>query len=160
MSKDCNFCYESYIKKHFTYDPDSGIITRDDRKNSNGSLDTKGYIILKIKGKQFKAHRIAWFLHTGKFPENVIDHINRDRSDNRIVNLRDVKCEVNVNNIERTPNKDTGEISIYYDTSTKGLRSKYTTSYERKKYRFRTLEEAINFRISKGLPTKENYENK
>lgn len=74
--------YETYIKKHFKYD--NGTLIRDDRKNSNGSLDKDGYLIIKVKGKQFKAHRIVWLLHYGKFPLYEIDHINRNKLDNRI----------------------------------------------------------------------------
>ena len=77
---------EEYIFKHFKYNKD-GTITRDDRKNSLGSYDKDGYLILKIKGKQFKAHRIAWLLNYGEFPKGEIDHINRCRTDNRIENL-------------------------------------------------------------------------
>ena len=48
-----------YIRKHFTYNPDTGIITRNDRSNSNGSYDKDGYLIIKVKTRQIKAHRIA-----------------------------------------------------------------------------------------------------
>lgn len=147
--------YENYIKKHFTYDPRSGKIGRDDRKNSNGSYDKGGYLILKVKGKQFKAHRVAWFLYYGSFPENVIDHINGIKSDNRISNLRDVEQKRNVKNTNRSPNKDTGVVGIHYDSTTKGLKKNYTTRINGKTYRFYELEEAIRFRREKGLPTTE-----
>jgi hypothetical protein len=48
-----------YIKKYFIYNQD-GTFTRTDRKNSNGSLDKDGYLIIKIKGKQYKAHRLVY----------------------------------------------------------------------------------------------------
>ncbi len=59
-----------YIKQHFDYNADTGEIIRTDRKNSNGSFDNDGYLILKIKGEQYKAHRIAWFLQYGELPKN------------------------------------------------------------------------------------------
>lgn len=68
---------KEYILKHFQYK--NGIITRDDRKNSNGSLDKDGYLILKVKNKQFEAHHIVWLLNYGDFPKQEIDHINRNR---------------------------------------------------------------------------------
>lgn len=52
--------------KHISYDPSTGVITRIDRKNGSGSIDAYGYLIIKIKGKQFKAHRLAWFMHYGQ----------------------------------------------------------------------------------------------
>lgn len=141
---------QDYIKANFSYNPDTGLITRFDRKNSNGSYDSYGYLILKIKGVQYKAHRIAWFLYYGEFPKNNIDHINHVRDDNRIKNLRDVTQKVNNRNNTKKINKDTGEIGISLD-KTKGLKKKYVVSYEKKIHRFYTIEEAINFRKSKNI---------
>lgn len=133
--------YEDYIKKHFVYHS-NGTITRDDRKGGNGCFDKDGYLILKIKGKQFKAHRVAWFLNYGYFPKEEIDHINRDRTDNRIENLRVCsRLENNRNQIKKI-NKDTGCVGIYLDKCTKGLKAVYTFKANGKSYRFRTLEEA------------------
>ena len=131
-----------YIQKNFEYNQD-GTFTRHDRKNSNGSLDKDGYLILKIKGKQYKAHRLIFAYFNGRFPNGEIDHINRNRTDNRIENLRECNREDNILNTRRKPNKDTGISGIYYDRSTKGLKSRYTFSIFKKTYRFRTLKEAI-----------------
>ena len=93
----------SEAANHITYDPDTGEIKRIGRKNSNGSLDHYGYLIIKIKGVQWKAHRLAWVKYYGVAPRNNIDHINRNKTDNRICNLRDVPQSVNVLNTERPP---------------------------------------------------------
>lgn len=138
------FDYETYIRTHFTYH--NGMLIRDDREGSNGSLDKDGYLIIKIKGKQFKAHRIVWFLCNGKFPIGVIDHINRVRTDNRIENLRDVSQAENVRNTEPKVNPDTGYIGIYLDKCTVGLKARYCTRINNKMYRFRVLEDAVKFR--------------
>ena len=130
-----------YILKHFSYQ--NGKIFRDDRRNSNGSYDKDGYLIYKIKGRQIKAHRLAWFLYYKEFPRGEIDHINRIRDDNRIENLRIADRKTQVRNTTRKPNKDTGVIGIYLDKTTKGLLAKYTFHYQNKSYRFRTLEEAV-----------------
>ena len=57
-----------------------------------------GYIRINFKGNIVCAHRLAWVLHYGAWPVGVIDHINRDRADNRIVNLRDVTPTENARN--------------------------------------------------------------
>ncbi|MFW4291481.1 HNH endonuclease [Salmonella enterica subsp. enterica serovar Paratyphi C] len=46
-----------------------------------------GYIRIYINKKWYLAHRLAWLYVTGKWPINVIDHINRNKADNRFINL-------------------------------------------------------------------------
>lgn len=54
----------------------------------------------------YRAHRLAWFYMTGKWPRAEIDHVNRDRSDNRWVNLREADRHQNqVNVISKVKNK-------------------------------------------------------
>jgi len=50
--------------------------------------DGSGYVSCRLLGQTFKVHQIVWLLHAGKFPPMPIDHINRNRKDNRIENLR------------------------------------------------------------------------
>lgn len=141
----------NYILSHFSYNSQTGEITRDDRRNSLGSLDKDGYLIIKIKKRQYKAHRIAWLLHYGRFPTKEIDHINRNRSDNRISNLREVdRCENNRNSSKKV-NPKTGVIGVYLDECTNGLRKRFTTRFLKRTYRFYTLEEAVNFRKQHNL---------
>lgn len=135
----------NYILEHFKYNAETGIITRTDRVNSNGSYDKDGYLIIKIKGRQFKAHRLAWLLYYKEFPKQEIDHINRNRADNRICNLRDVSRSVNVCNTTKKINKSTGLAGVYISNA-KGLKKKFTVSFKSKTYRFYTLEEAVEFR--------------
>lgn|SRR5699024_8650750 len=130
-----------YIKDYFVYNSD-GTITRLDRKNSNGSYDKDGYLILKIKGKQYKAHRIIYAMHHGVMPNKEIDHINRIRDDNRIENLRLVDRKTNVRNSLLKPNKNTGVVGVYID-KTNGLKKKYATKLGGKTYRFYSLEDAL-----------------
>lgn len=140
-----------YIKKYFAYDPQTGKITRSDRKNSCGSLCHDGYLILKIKGKQYKAHRIAWLLYYGRPPVMEIDHINRIKTDNRIINLKEATRYDNIMNRDLKPNEKTGVVGVYLDQCTNGLKKKYALHRNGKTYRFYTLEDAINFRLSNNL---------
>ena len=63
-----------------------------------------GYITIGIKGKIYKAHRLAWLYTHGVWPDGLIDHINGNKADNRIFNLRNVLADGNSQNV-RKPNR-------------------------------------------------------
>lgn len=58
-----------------------------------------GYRVGEIFSKPYRAHRVAFALHHGRWPEHTIDHINGDRADNRAANLRDVPRVINARNM-------------------------------------------------------------
>lgn len=57
--------------------------------------------------RYYYAHRLAWFYHYGEWPEGEIDHLNRNKTDNRIANLRDATHSVNVQNQLNAPSHNT-----------------------------------------------------
>lgn len=94
------------IKEHISYNPDTGILTRlkcDARPDLIGKpagyINSNGYIAVAIKGVSYKAHRIAWLLFHNEWPEEDIDHIDRDKSNNRISNLRKASRAMNSANV-------------------------------------------------------------
>lgn len=77
------------------YKSSSGRVT----KNSlAGWTDDKGYRKVEIEGLQYLVHRLIWKMHYGKDPDDTIDHIDRDPSNNSIDNLRVVSHSVNMHN--------------------------------------------------------------
>lgn len=73
-----------------SYNSETGELTR---KSTNTVITTKnsaGYIVFTGKDRKlYQAGRVAWFLHTGEDPgEMMVDHINRQKDDNRFENLR------------------------------------------------------------------------
>lgn len=66
-----------------------------------GGIEHQGYWRIKIDGKTYKAHRLAWLYVHGKFPSAYLDHINGVKSDNRIANLREATNQENQQNIKK-----------------------------------------------------------
>ena len=74
-----------------------------------GGLDDKGYITVRCNNTKFKAHRIIWEMHFGKIPENYeIDHIDRNKTNNNLENLRLATRSQNVRNISITSKNKSG----------------------------------------------------
>ena len=103
--KDLNV---SDVKTYISYNPESGSFLR---LRTGKRADTKmtiGYSRVRIKigdcKYEFLAHRLAWFMHHGYWPQEEIDHINGDRSDNSIKNLRAVGRKENAKNLKRRDN--------------------------------------------------------
>lgn len=82
------------IKNHIGYSPEDGSFFWKKRARGRkasgrvGFKDPNGYIYIRVLGRKYRAHKLAWFIHYGEWPEKDIDHINQDKSDNRISNLR------------------------------------------------------------------------
>lgn len=95
------------LKELLHYDPATGIFTwlRPCNRFSQvkpgdfaGALHKRGYIHIKVEGRCYKAHRLAWLYVYGRWPAPAIDHINRDKKDNRLTNLREVTHLKNMQN--------------------------------------------------------------
>ena len=93
------------LKELFHYDPETGVFTwiapstnRIKPGRTAGAVTHQGYIEIQINGRKCGAHRLAWLYVNGKFPEHQIDHIDGNRTNNRINNLRDIPQEGNKQN--------------------------------------------------------------
>jgi len=91
------------FKSLLKYDPDSGsftwLVSRGGAHpraiGDEAGTICKGYTTISIFKKKIAAHRLAWFFVNGKWPSSVLDHINRDKTDNRIANLREASVSQN-----------------------------------------------------------------
>ena len=85
------------LRALLTYDKDTGVFRRNTSSGGQeigsiaGTISKYGYIRIRIKNKAYFAHRLAWLYEYGVWPENEIDHINGEKSDNRLINLRKVR---------------------------------------------------------------------
>lgn len=79
-----------------------------------GTLDGRGYLQIKYRGRPILAHRLAWFYVHKEWPAFDIDHINLDRTDNRIANLRIANRSQNVCNRPLRSNNRSGLKGVYW----------------------------------------------
>lgn len=76
-----------------------------------------GYFKGKIWGIPVRAHRVIWAMAHGNWPENDIDHINHDRSDNRLANLRVVSRAENLRNMTKRRDNTSGVAGVTWKKS-------------------------------------------
>lgn len=75
----------------------------------------KGYKVGNINQRTFTAHRVIWAIAYGAWPENMIDHIDGDRANNRLLNLRDVSATDNQRNMRKSARSTSGITGVYWD---------------------------------------------
>jgi hypothetical protein len=104
------------IKDRIEYNPETGILSWKPGAGRKyyrggpiaGNADKDGYIKVCVLQKHYRAHRLAWFLHYGQWPEGEIDHINGDVKDNSIKNLRIASRSQNAANGRRPKTNTSG----------------------------------------------------
>ena len=105
----------------FCYDPIIGLVTYKEKRGPRkkgavaGSLKKSGSVEIQFGGRMIRRGRLAWALTHGEWPDHVIDHINHNRSDDRISNLRDVTQAVNQRNQSgKRINNTTGHVGVSF----------------------------------------------
>jgi len=99
------------LKEALDYDPSTGVFTWKKKRCGRGKLGKvagvirpDGYMEVCVYGATYKSHRLAWLYVHGEFPAHQIDHIDGNRANNRIENLRDLPKVLNMQN-QRRPQK-------------------------------------------------------
>lgn len=108
----------------FSYEPETGYFVRlESRANQIAGARTQGwsdgaYLSLTIDYEKVKAHILAWALMTGVWPEHQIDHKNRNKCDNRWINLRSASKSQNIINTDVRSNNTSGHCGVSLDKKT------------------------------------------
>lgn len=110
------------IRRLVSYDAETGTFTRlvpggngvkaGDR---TGYVNAGGYVVLSLCDQKLYAHRVAWLLTHGEWPTKFIDHIDGDKQNNRIENLRNVSNQLNTQNIRAARGASSGLLGAYWD---------------------------------------------
>lgn len=107
------------VRELFVYEPTTGIFTLREANRLRpagavcGCVRHDGYIQLNVDNKSRAAHRVAWLYMTGEWPPHDIDHIDGDRQNNAIANLRHVSRSINLQNQRRCTRGNTGHLGVY-----------------------------------------------
>jgi hypothetical protein len=112
------------VRALLAYDAETGILTwrisrcRNSIKagDTAGCLRETGYVFIGIDGKQYLAHRIIFLIVTGKWPDNLVDHRDKVRSNNAWGNIRPATDAQNQQNTSISSNNTSGYRGVSFDT--------------------------------------------
>jgi len=144
----------SNINDFVDYCPETGIMTRKKiwaRRHivgeQIGTLTKNGYLSFGINNNEYLVHRIAYFIHYNIMPPEQVDHINHNRCDNRIDNLRLVSKFENQQNMSLSKRNDSGIVGISFDNSRKKWIAQIRENRKTHMKRFSTKFGAIRQRL-------------
>ena len=110
------------LRELFDYDRKTGVFTRKIAPGKRtdlvgtiaGTPMSSGHLSIKIDGRQYLAHRLAWLYVKGEWPRHQVDHRNRVRSDNRFKNLREATNLQNSRNRSRHRSNKSGYVGVHW----------------------------------------------
>lgn len=117
-------------------------------KKALNSLNKHGYYVGTIYGVRFQKHRVIWFLTYGYWPKEI-DHIDGNRSNNKIVNLRDVTPQENQRNKSMNQNNTSGQMGVGIHKASGLFRAFITVNKKQVSLGyFNSYEEAVSARLA------------
>lgn len=139
------------LKELLNYDPVTGVFKHIFSRHGvtvgkkAGYINSDGYIYIILDKKKYVSHRLIWLYVYGAYPINQLDHINRIRHDNTLLNLREVTLAENRQNLGLSLKNKSGFRGVSKDPKTELWRVNISVK-NKSKYvgRFSTLSEAAD----------------
>ena len=143
------------VRKQLDYNPETGELRWKERKKGRrvgevvGSTNGAGYSRTCINKKLYYTHRLVWLWVYGYFPENDIDHIDRDKLNNRLSNLREVSRTCNLRNSGMGSNNKSGVTGVCWYAGYGKWESYITAANKKKRFGYHEdLTEAVAHRLA------------
>lgn len=117
------------LKRQLRYDPNEGhlywIEPRKGRQRHRpaGTVTSSGYIGVMVGPKRYYAHRLCWAIAHGSWPIDQIDHVNGNKADNRLANLREASNAQNGKNLKLSSANTSGVTGVVFCKETGRWRS-------------------------------------
>lgn len=138
------------LKDVMSYDPATGDFVNTLQRGKRGTpgkkagyLNPLGYRIIRIDSENYHAHRLVWLYQYGNFPDYLIDHINGNRDDNRLTNLRPATYKQNGENQKLHSTNKSGHRGVSWDNHSQIWVACVGHTNEKIRRRFKNLDDAI-----------------
>ena len=125
------------LKELLHYNPETGVFTWLQKAASNTKIGSVagcnhncGYITIRVRGKLYLAHRLAWLYVAGEWPKKDVDHSDHIRNNNKWDNLLDTVHRVNAKNQSKFKNNKSGVTGVHWNKNAKKWQSKITVNYK------------------------------
>ena len=144
------------VRQLLDYNPETGELRwKVDRSRMKvgmvaGCVDSStGYLKIGINGKRYPMHRVIWLWWYGYFPESEVDHIDRDPSNNRLINLREVSRTCNSRNCGTGARNKSGVKGVFWYARYGKWQSSIMVDYKEKQLaRHADFTEAVAHRLA------------
>jgi hypothetical protein len=163
MKNECNSPEEHrLLLDTFHYDPNTGVFIRKLPSHLAGrvagSINDQGYVLISFKNQVRRAHRLAWFYMTKRWPSEYLDHIDGVRSNNAFSNLREASPLQNQANMRAHRDSKTGIVGVSFYKRDANWRAYICVAGKIKHLGyFQTIDEAVQARKQAAMEMKGDF---